>query len=157
MSISANAVLGLFVFGMNSAAYNSLQHSLAWRHPANSRVGRRPSRQFIGPDDETLVLQGTLMPEITGGRYTLDVLRFMADTGDAWLLMDGVGSIFGMYVIESIEQTRTLLFPDGTARRIDFTVKLARVDDDDIDKIGDLMNIARAGLGVVSSAARMLR
>ena len=33
---------------------------------------------------------------------------------------------------------RTLFFQDGTARRIEFTLALARVDDDDVDQLGDL-------------------
>lgn len=157
MSISATAVLGLFVFGLNTASYNTLQRTLEWRHPSNSRVGRRPARQYIGPGEETITLQGVLLPEITGGRYTLDVLRFMADTGKAWLLMDGVGSIFGMFVIESIDETRSMLFPDGTARRVEFTVKLARVDHDEVDRIGDLVSIVRAGLGIGTGIAQVLK
>lgn len=157
MSVSALACLGLFVFGLNTASFNSLQRERAWRHPSNSRVGKRPARQFIGQDDETITLQGVLLPEITGGRYTLDVLAFMADTGKAWLLMDGVGSIVGMYVIESISETRSMMFPDGTARRVEFTVKLARVDNEEIDKLGDILTVVRAGLGIGTGVAQLLR
>ncbi len=130
--------LGQFVFALNSAPYQSLQHDQGWRHPSNSRVGARPARQFIGPDDETITLQGVLLPEITGGQQSLDKLEEMASTGDAWVLVDGQGVLYGLWVIEKLSQTKTVFFQDGTPRRIEFSLGLARVDDDDVDKMGDI-------------------
>ena len=60
------------------------------------------------------------------GQY---VLQAMADTGDAWPLIEGTGRIYGLYVIESLQTTRTLFFQDGAARRIDFSLSLKRVAD----------------------------
>lgn len=131
--------LGLFVFGLYSAPYQSFQHQLAWRHPSNSRVGLRPARQYIGPDDEGITLQGVLLPEISGGQPSLDVLRAMGDTGDAWVLIDGNGTLYGLFVIESLNATKTVFFADGAARRIEFTLTLKRVDDDAVDLIGELV------------------
>lgn len=136
--MSSMLCLGQFVFALNTAPYQSQQHSLGWRHPSNSRVGLRPARQFIGPDDETMTLSGVLLPEITGGEEYLELLRAMADTGKAWVLVDGNGELLGLWTIEKLDRTRTLFFQDGTARRIEFTLALARVDDDDVDQLGDL-------------------
>lgn len=122
--------LGQFVFALNSVPYQSLQHQRAWRHPANPRVGLRPAHQFIGPDEETITLQGVLLPEITGGEAKLDELDEMAESGDDWVLIDGAGNLLGLFVIEGIDRTKTLFFQDGKARRIEFTLKLTRVDDD---------------------------
>lgn len=130
--------LGQFVFALKSAPYQSLQHDQGWRHPSNSRVGARPARQFIGPDDETITLQGVLLPEVTGGQQSLDKLEEMASTGDAWVLVDGQGVLYGLWVIEKLSQTKTVFFQDGTPRRIEFSLSLARVDDDDVDKMGDI-------------------
>lgn len=130
--------LGLFVFGVNTVPYQSLQRSSAWRHPANSRVGKRPARQFLGAGEDTITLSGTLYPEITGGRVSLELLREMAATGKAWPLIEGSGTVYGLYVIEDISETGSLFFPDGAARKIDFSIKLARVDDDDPQLLGEL-------------------
>ncbi|MBV2164284.1 MAG: phage tail protein, partial [Comamonas sp.] len=83
-------------------------------------------------------LSGVLLPEITGGEEYLELLRAMADTGKAWVLVDGNGELLGLWTIEKLDRTRTLFFQDGTARRIEFTLALARVDDDDVDQLGDL-------------------
>ncbi|MCY1219230.1 Phage P2 GpU [compost metagenome] len=52
----------------------------------------------------------------------------MADAGLSYVLIEGSGRYYGMFVIENIEVTRTLFFPDGKARRLEFSLKLARVD-----------------------------
>lgn len=136
--VSAMMTLGLFVFGLHSVPYQQLQRQTNWRHPSTSRVGRLPARQFTGPGDDGITLSGTLYPEITGGKVSLAMLRAMADTGKAWPLIQGDGTLYGHFVIESIDETGSLFFPDGEARKIDFSVKLARVDDEAIDMLGDI-------------------
>lgn len=128
--ISMMMALGLFVFGLPTVPYQQLQRQLAWRHPANSRVGARPTRQFIGRGDETITLSGVLYPELTGGRVSLAALEAMADSGKAWPLIEGTGLFYGLYIIEEQATTHSEFFPDGAPRKIEFGLKLARVDDD---------------------------
>lgn len=115
-----------------------LQYQRSWRHAANSRVNRRPSTQFLGPENDMLTLSGVLMPEITGGRLSLLALEQMAEQGKAWPLIEGSGTIYGMYVIEGLNQTKTEFFRDGMPRRIEFTLSLKRVDESLSDMFGDL-------------------
>ncbi|MCS6192177.1 phage tail protein [Shewanella baltica] len=121
--------LGFFVFSRLTVPYQTSQHDMVWRHPTNSRVGARPSAQFLGVGDETLTLSGVLVPEITGGELSLDALRKMADTGKAYPLIEGRGSVTGFFVIEKISKGRSEFFSDGAARRIEFTIELKRVDE----------------------------
>jgi phage protein U len=128
--------LGLFVFGLYTVPYQQLARQTQWRHPSASRVGRRPARQYIGPGDDTIDLSGTLYPELTGGRISLALLREMADTGKAWPLIQGDGTFYGLFIIENITETGSVFFPDGAARKIDFGIKLTRVDDEEVDLLG---------------------
>ncbi|GLR13279.1 tail assembly protein [Chitinimonas prasina] len=128
--------LGLFVFDLTTAPPQEIQHQAAWRHPGAARVGLRPAHQYLGPDDELLNLSGVLYPEITGGEVTLDELKQMGDQGKAWPLLTADGYLQGLFVIESLEATRSLFWPDGSARRIEFRLALKRVDDDRVDLIG---------------------
>lgn len=121
--------LGFFVFSRLTVPYQASQHDMVWRHPTNSRVGARPSAQFLGVGDETLTLSGVLMPEITGGELSLEALRKMADTGKAYPLIEGRGTVTGFFVIEKISRGRIEFFSDGAARRIEFTIELKRVDE----------------------------
>jgi len=133
---SVMMALGLFVFGLDTVPYQQLHRQSAWRHPSASRVGQRPASQFLGPGEENITLSGTLYPEITGGKVSLAMLRYMAETGKAWPLMEGTGYFYGLFVIEDISETCSLFFPDGAARKIDFSLKLKRVDEDVPDIVG---------------------
>lgn len=135
-NMSSMMALGLFVFTLDTVPYQQLQRSVAWRHPASSRVGKRPARQFAGQGDETITLSGVLYPELTGGTLSLATLEALAKTGKAWPLLEGTGRFYGMFVVEDISETRSYFFADGAARKIEFTIKLTRVDDDDINLLG---------------------
>lgn len=122
--------LGQFVFSMSTLAYQDMQRQNQWRHPSHSRVGARPARQYVGPGDETISLKGVIAPELTHSTKTLDEVRAMANTGQAWSLVSGTGDVYGAYVIESVNETGSYFLPDGTPRRIDFSLQLARVDEE---------------------------
>ena len=135
--------LGMFIFSLPTLAYQELQRQTDWRHPSSNRVGTNPARQFAGRGDDIITLPGVVLPELAGTPISLDALRYMADTGKAWPLVEGTGRILGIWVIESITETRSLFFQDGAARRIEFSIKLTRIDDGKIDMLG-----AATGTGV---------
>lgn len=120
--------LGLFVFQLQTLPYQNMQRNVDYRWPSNSRVGQRPALQFLGIEEEKITLSGELLPEITGGKLSLLMLETMADQGHAWPLIEGSGTIYGVFVVNSISQKKTDFSPDGSARRIEFTVTLTRVD-----------------------------
>jgi uncharacterized protein len=126
---SAMAVLGLFVFGIQTLPYQSLDRTTNWRYPTNSRIGRRPSVQFLGAGEDILNIAGSLRPEITGGQLSLAMVRYMAEGGKAWPFIQGNGISLGMYVIEEVTERGTEFYPNGQPRAIDFTIKLKRADD----------------------------
>ena len=130
------AALGQFTFALNTLAFQELRRSTSWRHPSNPRVGARPARQFVGLGDETITLTGLQAPEFMGDRKALDRLREMANQGNAYALVNGAGENFGAWVIESIDETGTLFVREGVPRRVEFTINLARVDDDLADPAG---------------------
>ncbi len=132
--------LGMFVFGMHTLAYQELQRNTAWRHASTSRVGTNPALQFVGRGDDTIAMPGVLVSGLTGKQISLDTLRYMADTGKAWALIEGTGRIYGTWVIESITEGRSYFFKDGAARRIEFTINLKRVDDGSLDLAGGITN-----------------
>jgi phage protein U len=128
--------LGQFVFGMDTLAYQELQRSTDWRHPSNSRVGARPARQFVGPGEDSITLTGLLVPEFRGSRKTMDQVRAMADAGRAYALVAGTGDVLGAWVITRVQESGSIFVAEGVARRVDFTIELARVDDDQADPAG---------------------
>ncbi|SHF00066.1 hypothetical protein SAMN02745148_01563 [Modicisalibacter ilicicola DSM 19980] len=139
-------VYGMFVFSLNTAAYQELQRQTQWRHASQSRIGARPARQFLGVGDDTITLTGTLLPEFTGGQSNLDQLRQMADEGAAWPLIEGTGTMYGVYVIESLNERKRRHFKDGAAQQIEFDITLQRIDDQRTDLLGTLTNQTLRGI-----------
>ena len=82
------------------------------------------------------------MPQFTGGQSNLDQLRAMADQGAAWPLIEGTGTMYGLYVIESMTERKSRHFNDGAAQQIEFDLTLQRIDDDRIDQLGVLSGAA---------------
>ena len=126
----AMAVLGMFVFTQKTIPFQTLDRESNWRHPTNSVVGGMPKTQFTGKDGEKITISGRLMPEITGGRFSIKMLELMADSGGSFPLIDGATfEMVGFFVIESLSETRSEMFGDGAPRAIDFTLNLKRTDD----------------------------
>lgn len=118
-------MLGTYEFSIETAAYDTLTRTHAYRWPKQDRLGRLPARQFVGPDAGSLTLRGTVFPTYAGGLGQIDAMRAEASQGASLLLVDGRGFIWGDWVIERIEETQRRQFRDGVPRRIDFTVKLS--------------------------------
>lgn len=122
------AGLGLFIFETDSLLFDELSRSREWRHAQTERFGARPASQFLGPGGDTVTLSGTLVPELAGAYSSLDTLAEMADSGDAYPLADGSGTVFGQFTIGKIEERQSNFIVGGRARQIGFTIELTRVD-----------------------------
>ena len=120
--------LDQFVFSLPTLAYQEFQRQQEWKHPATSRVGERDAHQYLGEGDDTITLSGWIAPELTGDITSLDDIRDMASRGEAYVLVEGTGRIFGEFVITQLTEGRTLFYTDGMPRRIEFSVSLKRVD-----------------------------
>lgn len=120
--------LGMFAFGIDTAAYNELQRKMDWRHAKSERFGARPASQFVGPGDDVVTLNGVLVPELGGDHASLDRLAEMADTGDNWPLVDGRGDVWGNYRIVALDRRHRTIMAGGIPRQIDFAMDLERAD-----------------------------
>ena len=76
--------------------------------------------------------------ELTPGSVSIDVLRELGHEGAPLPLIDGRGNVLGVYVLDDIQETQSVLFQDGAARKVSFTMKLTRVDE---TEAGGLMGL----------------
>ena len=67
---------------------------------------------------------------VFGDAGSLDDLRTMGKSGEAWPLVDGAGRVYGAFVITGLDETQRAIMDNGVARISDFTLSLKRVDDD---------------------------
>lgn len=121
--------LGMFAFSIPTLAHDELQRRSDWRHARAGRVGARDATQYVGPGDEKVSINGSAFAELSDGRASLDQLRAMAGSGEAWPLVDGAGRVYGAFVIETIDERQKFFLPDGTPRQIDFGIDLLLVED----------------------------
>ncbi|MFJ3046995.1 phage tail protein [Herbaspirillum chlorophenolicum] len=154
-------VLGMFVFSLPTLAYQELQRQSDWKFASNARVGLRDAKQYTGKGADNITLSGWIAPELTGTAFSLDALRLMADTGKSWFLIQGTGRIYGSFVIEGIDEGLTELDGSGDAKKINFTIKLARADDSVLSALGlgdisDLRNMMDID-GITNSIADKAR
>lgn len=125
--IDVMMMLGLeYQFSVDAAAFQTLSRSAEYRWPAQDRIGRPPARQFTGPGAESITLSGTVYPHYKGGLGQMDRLRAVAGKGEPLRLVDGTGADRGLWCVEKVDETRTAFTRRGAARRIDFSLTLAR-------------------------------
>lgn len=123
--------LGQFKFELKTTPFQQKQRNTDQRFASNNRVGQRAAHQHLGAGDDKITLSGVLYPGITGGQTSLDQLREMADLGEPKIMVDGNGHVHGWWLIESMSETGTVFFQDGTPRKIDFSLSLKQTDKPD--------------------------
>lgn len=140
--------LGMFVFQVKSAAYQTLQRQSEQRWQSSDRIGLRAAQQYLGKGDDTITLSGALMPELSGGQSKLDTLQRMADSGKGHVLLSGTGEVLGAWIITNISEDHSEFFSDGKARKIEFSLSLKRIDDHRIDDFANLTGYIEQIIGV---------
>lgn len=135
--------LGQFVFSTDTLTFDQLQRNRAWSYASNAVAQGRDRYQFTGVGEETISIPFIIyQAQGFGNRQSIDDLSEMADTGAGYVLIDGTGYIYGVFAIDSIDETRNYLTIQGVPQKIDGTLKLTRIDDNRIqaDKPPDIPN-----------------
>lgn len=150
--------LGFFVFDLRTTPYDQAQRQSSWRLPSQSPINHRPVYQFLGPDDDTLTLNGSVYTAISAGRVSLDLIRVMAEQGKAWPLIEGSGRMYGFWSITSVNETSTHLLRDGVPQKIEFSITLVRVDQQRLDLLGTATNAGlMAATGLLAGPLNKVR
>lgn len=119
-------ILGDFLFSLNTAAPQSYGRSKTWRWAKQERVGRLPAVQFLGPGDDTWEFAGIIFTTWRGGAGQPENMRRMAGKGVPLDLIDALGTNYGQWCIESVDERGTEMRFAGTPMRQEFTIKLFR-------------------------------
>ncbi|MCL6419412.1 phage tail protein [Aestuariirhabdus haliotis] len=116
--------LGSYRFSIDSAAYQELKHGQAYRWQAQERLQRRPAMQFLGAGEESIELSGVIYPHFKGGLEQLDTMRAEASKGQPLLLVDGLGFVWGQWVITQIDEGQSFFQGNGQPLKQSFQLKL---------------------------------
>ena len=122
--------LGAFRFGIGAGDYQRLRRRAEFRWPIQERVGRTPASQFVGKGLMTIGLSGVIYPHFRGGLRQIDAMEALGGLGVPMMLVDGLGWVFDRWCILAAEQTKTVLFADGTPLKIEFQIDLQSYGED---------------------------
>jgi phage protein U len=122
--------LGNFRFSIDTAAYQELKRSQAFRWQAQERLQRPPAMQFIGAGDESIELGGVIYPHFKGGLKQLDAMRIEASKGQPLLLVDGLGFVWGQWVITQIDEGQSFFQANGQPLKQTFQLRLVNYGED---------------------------
>lgn len=118
--------LGSYRFGVASAAYQQLERSTEYTWVEQEVAGRLSVLQYTGPGRDQITLPGVVMPHYRGGLGQLDTMRELAGGGRPLLLTDGLGRVWGQFVILSVDEVQSRFLRGGVPRRQQFTLTLRR-------------------------------
>ena len=122
MSMMMN--LGGFPFMIETLPFQEKTRRTAWKWAEQDLIGTTPALQATGKEADTISLRGMLCPGFTGGPLSLTALRMLGDIQTPLPLVGGNGMFYGLWVIESIEESENLHFSNGSPRRMSFTINL---------------------------------
>jgi uncharacterized protein len=122
--------LGPYRFSLDTAAYESLERTAAWRWESNDRIGRAPALQYAGKASQTIRLSGAVFPAWRGGIGQLDEMRALGDKGEPLMLTDGLGFVWGRWVITEVTESQSAFLAMGAPRKQAWTLALTYYGED---------------------------
>lgn len=122
--------LGSFRFSLDTAAYEALRRSDSWRWIEMARLGRAPAQQYLGPGAAEIGMDGTIYPHYRGGLGQMASMRTEANKGSALRLVDGLGNVWGKFVIKNITESQSHFFTKGVPLKIGFSVTISAYGED---------------------------
>lgn len=119
-----------YFFNLDTAAFDELRRSSAFRWSSQERLTRRPAQQAIGIGEEKLTLKGAIFPSFKGGLKQLETLRSLGDKLQPLTLTTGYGYVLGTWCMTSVEEEQSALLAGGIPRKQGFTLEFVRYGDD---------------------------
>lgn len=126
LGVNMMMILGTYRFCISNAAYQSLARTTEYKWEELRRLGSEPALQFTGTGTETITLEGVIYPQFKGGLRQIALMRAQAGLGIPLMLISGNGSAFGRWCITAVAETQTYFLPDGTPRKIAFSLSLKK-------------------------------
>lgn len=118
--------LGATFFEVEPVNLVQIEREVGGDFAAKDVVGAARPREFVGPSDETIKLEGRLFPHRFGGLSQFEGLQSMATAGSPQMFIRGDGQVFGWYIIEKVRERSTYLGARGIGRVIEFDVNLIK-------------------------------
>ena len=118
--------LGPYRFALNTATYQTLRRKTQYCWAQQARLAQGPAHQYIGMGNDTIDLQGVIYPHYRGGLSQLNELRQQAQQGEPHVLVDGLGHVWGQWVVLSVDEDHEVMHANGQPQKVSFRLQLAK-------------------------------
>lgn len=118
-------------FTVGHMAYEALRRRVSARWEPHPIIGRRPAGQYLGPDQEAVLLEGTVYPVDMGGGEAAQAQAMLDDcnTGQVYTLLSADGTVIGPYRLERADTSESYHLSDGRAQRISYRLEFLLHED----------------------------
>ncbi len=141
--MSVMMALGDFQFSISTAQYQSLKTSMSWRWAKYDRYGRKPGKQFQGPDSTSKTLNIAIYPQRKSDLEQFTQIEVMASQGEPLRLIAGAlkklnglttgsGLDLGLWVIEKLDTDEAHFLDNGVPLEIKGTLTISEYGDDEV-------------------------
>ena len=122
--------LGDYRFSIDTLAYQRLRREQAYRWQPQPRLLYSPALQFVGMGADTITMAGVIYPELGNGFNQLKGMREQAGKGKPLLLVDGLGYVWGLWVIQRLTEQQAVLGANGQPHKQSFQLQLVHYSQD---------------------------
>ncbi|NBB09532.1 phage tail protein [Pseudomonas sp. SLFW] len=119
-----------FFFNQDTAAFDELSRTSAFRWATQERLTRRPAQQAVGMGEDKLTIKGAIFPTFKGGLTQLNRLRSIGERLQPLMLTTGYGEVLGTWCLVNINEEQSALLQGGIPRKQSFTLEFTRYGDD---------------------------
>lgn len=119
-----------YYFNLDTAAFDELSRSNAYRWASQERLTRRSAQQAVGIGEEKITIKGAIFPGFRGGLKQLNTLRSIGQQLKPVLLTTGYGEVLGNWCLVNLNEEQGALLQGGIPRKQAFTLEFVRYGDD---------------------------
>ncbi len=120
---------GMLQFTVQTFNTHEYDHESATDWAQKEIAGAAIYREWVGENDETLLVRGRLFPYRLGGMARLEEFESQRRRGLANMLVRGTNpaEVLGWFVVERLVRSHTSLSSEGVGRMINFEAVFVRV------------------------------
>lgn len=119
-----------YFFNLDTAAFDELNRTTAFRWASQERLTRRPAQQAVGMGEEKITIKGAIFPSFKGGLKQLDTLRSIGQKLEPLILTTGYGKVLGSWCLLNISEEQSSLLQGGIPLKQAFNLEFVRYGDD---------------------------
>lgn len=116
--------LGPFMFQSLNFGFNGLSRNLATPWAGIQIAGGLNRLQWTGGDGDDVSIEGVIFPEEFGGMETLEGIRAAAAAGLTLPLISLAGAVYGMHIIEGVQDDQSFHDANGLPRKNVYRLRL---------------------------------